>query len=134
MSTQSSDSPELSPWNYAFGPLYALSALERNGLTARDDLITITSEEGDKLFPQGQFKVAEDGSITPREAVIDFWNKTFKPVLDEGVVHEYMAVAYYFAPRGEGKSFADMIDAKEGTPERNMATLAISRTFKSWRQ
>jgi hypothetical protein len=105
-------SGDLDPWGRVLGPLYSRSAIERLGYSHRSDLVTITTSDGEILYPQGQFDAQKDGSVIPREEVINAWNT----YIDLGVIDEYTAGAYFFQRYEGGPSRADTL-ASDKTPQ-----------------
>ncbi len=107
MSDEVPQGGEISPWADVLGPLYAVTALVRNGLAGRPDLITITTTDKVTLWPQWQFEVGEDGSIVPREPVVRFWNDHVVPAMQKGIIDDYMAAELFFQKDDDGLSWAD---------------------------
>ena len=98
-------------WNEALSPLYAESYLLRHGIEEYDDLITITSAEGELLYPHRQFDEGLGGTLIPRVATLGLWNRRLRPAIENKDMPEYMAASYLLGAIGDGMSTSDEIEA-----------------------
>jgi hypothetical protein len=123
---------EQSGWNEALGPLHAESYLIRHGIEDHENLIAITTTEGELLYPHRQFDEAPGGVLIPREATLRLWNSRLRPAIDNRDMPEYMAATYLLGIVGDGMSRSDEIEAEIVTVE-NVAR-DIQRMLSRFRQ
>jgi hypothetical protein len=111
-------------WDVTHGRLYTAGKLEKSGVTMTEDLITFIVTVGKNtrtVYPGGQFRKTDDGTLVRREPVISFWNEVLKPDITGGSIYHNAAAALLLQPQGEfpdGHTLADVLDSPYPSAEQ----------------
>jgi hypothetical protein len=93
---------EKSGWYHAFGPGYLDAGLRRRGIEDMVGLISVSTVEGDKFYPQGQFAIEPDQSLDagerllPNTNLLKFYGEVIKPAIEDKIIDEYTITAWLF--------------------------------------
>lgn len=121
-----------SVWNDVLGPFYAETGLTRHGIPITEDLIGLTTSDGETLYPHAQFDTLPDGSLQRREKVIQLWSQLIRPTVIEGVIDEWTATGVLLQVTNDSPSEAEIIAADDTQVDR--VAQQITRSISHWRQ
>lgn len=123
---------ETSAWNDVLGPFYAETGLSKHGMAIKDDLIRLSTSDGETIYPHAQFDILPDGTLQRREQVIKLWNQLIRPAVTDGVVDEWTTTGVLLQSTHEHTSEAEIISADNS--QVNRVTQQITRSISRWRQ
>jgi hypothetical protein len=132
----------ISQWKNGEGRLHSQATLEKSGIKITDDLIALTTEDGQLVYPEAQFtfSLGENGRrvVTPSKRILAVWNNLLKPAVRNGVVFEWSAAAFLLQPQGEipdVPSLATTLASPYASPDQiDEVWQRIYDALEEWRQ
>lgn len=122
----------MNPFNEVLGPFYVESSLRRNGIEHTDDLISLSTSDGEIVFPRAQFDVQISDTLVRREKVIELWNNLIRPAINDGIIDEWTATGLLLQGTEDRPSEADVISKDDTQTER--VVIQISRAISRFSQ